>query len=179
MPRYVALLRAVNVGGRFVRMPTLVAAFEDLGFSDVATFLASGNVVFRARAAGAGTRVRRIEAALRDALGFDVATFVRTESDIQALCRRRPFPAARLAQAKALNVVFLEAELTAAQQVQLHALRSEIDEFAVVGPEIFWLCRRRQSESKISNALLERKLGVWATVRGFSTVQRLGEMLAG
>jgi uncharacterized protein (DUF1697 family) len=179
MPRYVALLRAVNVGGRFVRMPALVAAFENLGFSDVATFLASGNVVFRARAAGAAARARRIEAALHDALGFEVAAFVRTESDIRAIPRREPFPAARLAQAKALNVVFLEAELTAAQQAQLHALRSQIDEFAVVGTEIFWLCRRRQSESKISNAVLERKLGVRSTVRGYSTVQRLGEILAG
>ena len=178
MPRFVAFLRAVNVGGRFVIMPTLVSVFEDLGFDGLSTFIASGNVVFRARSASAVARAPQIESALRHALGFEVATFVRTESEIQALAGRRGFPDVKLAEAKALNVFFLRAGLSATQLAQLRALRSDDDEFAARGTEIFWLCRRRQSESKVSNASLERKLSIQATMRSLSTVQRLAARLS-
>jgi len=176
MTRHVAFLRAINVGGRFVRMPALVAAFEDIGMQQVSTFIASGNVVFRSPGAATGPLTRRIETRLHETLGFEVTTFLRTDAEVKALAADDvPMPGAPLAQA--LNVIFLADALTRTQHAIVQALSTDVDSFAVRGREVFWLCRRRQSESKFSNAVFERRLGVRSTLRTFSTVQRLAATL--
>ena len=77
--RYIAFLRAVNVGGRVVKMPVLKKAFESLQLSNVETFIASGNVVFETAASDVLKVERKIEARLREALGYEVTTMVRSD----------------------------------------------------------------------------------------------------
>lgn len=179
MARHVALLRAINVGGRFVRMPVLVAALESIGLTDVRSVIASGNLLFASRSRAGPTLVRRIEAALEQSLGYEVATFLRSEAEWQALARTAlPFDAALLAQAQAMNVMFLAAPPTATQQDALAELTTPIDTFAVRDREIFWLCRTRQSDSRFSAAMLERRLKVRTTLRTWQTVQKLATALA-
>lgn len=179
MARHVALLRAINVSGRFVRMPALVAAFESIGLADVRSVIASGNLLFGSPSRAGPALVRRIEAALEQALGFDVTTFLRSETELRALARSEPpFDAALLAQAHAINVMFLADELTAAQRDALAALATDIDAFALRGREAFWLCRTRQSDSRFSAAVLERRLKVRTTLRTWQTVQKLAAALA-
>ena len=72
--RYIAFLRAVNVGGRVVKMPVLKKAFESLQLSNVETFIASGNVVFETAASDVLKVERKIESRLREALGYEVTT---------------------------------------------------------------------------------------------------------
>ncbi|HET7904254.1 MAG TPA: DUF1697 domain-containing protein, partial [Candidatus Eisenbacteria bacterium] len=83
MPRYAAFLRAINVGGRVVTMERLRGVFDEAGFPGARTILASGNVVFEAgaRAAAAGLEAK-IAAALKAALGYEVATFIRTPAEL-------------------------------------------------------------------------------------------------
>lgn len=178
MPRHVAFLRAINVGGHTVTMADLRRHFEALGLARVETFIASGNVVFEARGGSAEALRRRIERHLGAALGWEVATFLRSPAEVAAVARHAPFDPAAMAAARALNVAFLEAPLGAAARRALAALETPIDRFHAHGREVYWLCRVRQSESRFSNAGLERALGVRSTMRGMNTVQRLAARLA-
>src|SRR4028119_1216147 len=88
--RYVAFLRAINVGGRRVKMNHLRKLFEALGFVNVETFIASGNVIF---GSDEDPQIldRKIEDHLRGSLGYEVATFVGTASELENISRNRPF----------------------------------------------------------------------------------------
>ena len=179
MPRLVAFLRAINVGGHTVRMAELVREVSALGAGAVETFLASGNVVFRWPTRSARGLEARIESRLRAALGYVVATFVRTDAEVAEIAACAPFGRALAGQLATLNVGFLKAELSAAQRDRLLALESELDRFAVRGREVYWGCRVRQSESKFSNVVFERRVGVSTTFRGLNTLVRLAAKLAG
>jgi uncharacterized protein (DUF1697 family) len=172
--RYIAFLRAINVGGHVVKMDRLRKLFEGEGFTNVETFIASGNVVFDGAGCGA-TLERTIESMLKDALGYNVATFVRTGAELRALAAHEPFSPAAIERATAFNVAFLSQPLDAKGKRALTALKTRDDDFDVHGREIFWLSRVRQSESMISNAVFEKTLDQRSTVRGISTVRKMAE----
>lgn len=173
MAHHFAFLRAINVGGHTVTMARLREVFESLGFSGVETFIASGNVVFESAEASARALETRLETGLRDALGYEVVTFIRTPSEVAAIAAYAPFPAEAMAQAKGVNVAFLRDEISAKTSQKLMGLRTEFDDFHAHGRELYWLCRTRQSDSKISNVLLEKSLGLRMTIRGENTVKKM------
>jgi hypothetical protein len=95
VPRHIAFLRAINVGGRIVKMDRLRALFSDMGFTGVETFIASGNVIFESRA-GAAALEKRIQQQLERALGYAVVTFVRSPAEVARVARLEPFSKADL-----------------------------------------------------------------------------------
>lgn len=173
MPRLIAFLRAINVGGHTVKMDHLRQLFAGFGFAAVETFIASGNVIFETPRRNTASLAAEIAAGLRAALGYEVATFLRSDAELAELVAHPPFSAAARAAAPAFNIAFLGAPVDAPAQRRLLALRTEIDDFAVRGREVFWLCRLRQSDSTFSNAVLEKALGQPATLRGIKTLQKL------
>jgi uncharacterized protein (DUF1697 family) len=173
MPRFVAFLRAVNVGGRTVKMETLRGWFSDMGFTSVETFIASGNVIFEAKSAAAVQLEKKIEAHLADALGYSVSVFLRTASELSAISAHQPFAAAALQSAQALNIGFCKDSLTPAAITAVMALATPIDDFHVHGRELYWLCRHRQSESTFSNQQFERAIKGVATLRSATTIAKL------
>lgn len=174
MHRYVAFLRAINVGGRnVVKMEFLRGLFESLGFSSVETFIASGNVVFETKSNNARALELKIEEKLRESLGFEVATFVRTCAEVSTVANYKPFSQSDIDGAVALNIAFLGDVLDEESHKKLMALRTDVDDFHVRGREIYWLCRKRQSDSKISNAMLEKVIGRKSTMRGANTVKKM------
>jgi uncharacterized protein (DUF1697 family) len=179
MPRLFAFLRAINVGGHTVAMEALRGHFEALGFKGVETFIASGNVIFESRSTDLDPMERKIESHLLKSLGYEVDTFVRTEVELAAIAKYKPFEEPRMRSAGALNVAFLAEPLEAAAKKSLMALKTEIDDFRVHGREMYWLCKKKQSESKFSNALFEKALGLRATFRGVNTVAKLAAKYVG
>lgn len=175
MPRHIAFLRAINVGGHTVQMARLRALFESLGFASVETFIASGNVVFDTRARVARALEQRIAGTLREALGYDVDTFLRTPAELAAAAAHEAFPEDAIRAAAGLNVVFLGDALDASRARKLMALRTDNDDLHVNGREIYWLARTRQSDSRISNAVFERTLGLRSTARNITTVRKMAE----
>jgi len=173
MRRTFAFLRAINVGGHTVTMGRLKELFEALGLTGVETFLASGNIIFEGSDEREGGLQGRIEDHLRHALGYEVTTFLRTQRELAALVKGCPFDATEVAAAQALNVALLHAPLGKAAEAKLHTLGTAVDTFRVTGREVWWLCHVKQSDSKFSNAVFEKAIGVKATIRGFSTLQRL------
>jgi len=178
MARYIAFLRAINVGGHTVKMDVLRQFFEALGFSNVETFIASGNVVFETAAKNTHTLEKKIEQQLRAALGYEVATFIRTEAELAAIAQYQPFPSAQMEAATAFNIAFLAEPLDAASQKRLLALKTDIDDFHVHGREVYWLCRKKQSESTFSNVVLEKTIGRASTIRGVNTLQKMAAKYA-
>ncbi|MFZ0635864.1 MAG: DUF1697 domain-containing protein [Candidatus Acidiferrales bacterium] len=173
MARYVAFLRAINVGGHIVKMDALRAHFEALGFSGVETFIASGNVIFETRAQPDASLHGKIESRLAKALGYEVATFLRTGAEVAAIAEYKAFRDADVKSAAAYCVGFLAEPLGRDAEKKLMAFKSAIDDFHARGREIFWLCKKRQSDSKFTNAAFERALGIRATFRGMNTIAKL------
>lgn len=174
LPRLIAFLRAINVGGHTVKMDRLRALFESLGLARVETFIASGNVIFDASVTDVDSLERQIERHLRESLGYDVATFIRSASELSAIATYQPFPAAELdAAGNALYIVFLSKPPDSASQQKLLACRTQVDDFHVHDREIYWLCRKKISESTFSGALLEKTIGMPGTMRNSTTVRKL------
>src|SRR5258705_7845630 len=91
MPKYVAFLRAIIVGGHIVKMDQVRSLFEAMGFSNVETFIASGNVIFDSKSKSAKALEGKIERALEDNLGYPVKTFIRSIAELAAVARYKPF----------------------------------------------------------------------------------------
>jgi uncharacterized protein (DUF1697 family) len=105
MTRYIALLRAVNVGGTGkLRMPDLIAACRDAGFKKVETYIASGNVVFESRSSPSTVKAE-LESRVQARLHKKIAVFVRTGEEMRAVLHANPFPEA---EPKLTYTIFLD-----------------------------------------------------------------------
>lgn len=175
MTRYIAFLRAINVGGHTVKMDRLRALFEELDLAGVATFIASGNVIFESPQNNARTLERQIEAHLQDALGYTVDTFVRTDREVAGIASLAPFGPNEPADGHAIYVSFLPARLSDEKQSQLSTFLNVADDIHVNDREIYLLFRKKLSESGFSGAALEKALSVPSTMRNLNTIQRLAK----
>lgn len=176
--RYVAFLRAINVGSHVVKMERLREFFRGLGLAKVETFIASGNVIFESKLK-AGLLETKLEAALHDSLGYPVATFLRSDAELRAVADHPAFPGVELSPAgNVLYVTFVRAAPSRESVAEVMTLRNEIDDFHVYEREIYWLRRRANGESKFSGARLEKMIGMSATARNLTTVNRLVAQLA-
>jgi len=174
MPKYVAFLRAINVGGHTVTMNQLRLMFESLGFSTVETFIASGNVIFESPSKSTKVLEKKIEELLHETLGYHVATFIRSSVELEAIAKYQPFNAAKLkAEGSILYIAFLADRPGEEAKKKLLSFSTKIDNLHVSEREVYWLCRTTISESAFSGARLEKTLGMQATLRNSTTVKKL------
>jgi len=173
--RYVAFLRAINVGGRnTVRMEALRRQFESLGATNVETFIASGNVIFDTARRNAAVLEREIEAHLAKALGFPVGTFLRTIPEVAAVAAHAPFPQSEFAAgATTLYVAFLKKAPDAKVRAAVAALRNPVDDLTLHERELYWLRRNHVGESMLSQGQFEKAKVGDATTRNVTTVRKL------
>lgn len=166
MPRRVAFLRAINVGGHVVKMDRLRALFVDFGFTNVETFIASGNVMFDTTSRSTTTVEDKIERGLRAALGYEVTTMVRTPAELAAIVAHRPF-------ALDVSVVgFLKAAPGAEAVKAALAWDLGDEEIAIRGTELYWRHGGRMSDSPLSKIDASRTLGP-LTMRNLTTVAKI------
>jgi uncharacterized protein (DUF1697 family) len=173
MPKYVAFLRAVNVGGHIVKMDQLRRLFELQGFTNVETFIASGNVIFDSPVRSPQKLEKKIEQSLKENLGYEVGTFIRSTAELAEIASYKPFPGEDDAEGCVVYIGFLGDTPAAEAQKKLLLLRTRVDEFHSNGREFYWLCRAKMSDSKITGNLLQKALGMSTTLRNSNTVQRL------
>ncbi len=174
MPRNIALLRAINVGGHIVKMDALRAHCEACGLSRVETFIASGNVIFESRAAAASLE-KKIESALHKALGYEVATFIRSARELAGIVT---FAEGKRGDARNAYVGFLKAAPSVEEQKKVAALAGAGERFLFDGREMYWFTSAGVSDSKFSAAALERITKSPATFRNITTVTKLAEKYA-
>jgi len=171
-------MRAINTGGRRLTNERLLAPFVELGFTDVAAYQAAGNVTFRCNDPGAVDE-RRIEAALADAYGFAVPTFVRTSGDVRAIAAASPFTAEELAgTAGKVQVSFLRTAATTDVADRVMALVPPEDRVVVDGRHWYWLPVAGVSASMLPVGRIESLLGEM-TMRTLGTVARMSSKFAG
>ncbi len=174
MTRVVALLRAVNVGGtKAVSMPALCKVLTGLGFTGVKSLLQSGNVVFGCSGKADAALERQLETAVAAKLGVQTAFFVRSAREWDAIVANNPYPdAARDDPSRFVMIACKSAP--AAKDVA--ALREAIvgrETITAVGKQVYAIYPDGQGNSKLTNALIERKLGVQCTARNWNTVLKL------
>jgi uncharacterized protein (DUF1697 family) len=169
---YAALLRGINVGGnKKIAMPALKALFEELGFDDVATYIQSGNVVFRTRKADG----KAIEKRIAEELGHDVTVILRTGAELAAAVKGNPFVSPK-ANLKQLYVVYLDRKPASGAAEQLDPDRSPGDRFSLAGRELYLDLGNGAGRTKLTLDYLERKLGVKGTARNWNTALKLVEL---
>lgn len=173
MSLFAAFLRGMNVGGHRLTNAELRGHFTAMGFNDVATFRASGNVVFAAEARQPDAVQARIEEGLADALGYAVPTFIRSAVELRAIAERQPFPAEALSASKGkLQVALLAGAPEAKTRERVLALSGPEDRLELTGRELYWLPSGGILESSLELKTIEALLGQM-TMRTKNTIEQI------
>ena len=178
MPTYISLLRGINLGSRNqIKMPDLQALYTDLGFSEVQTYIQSGNVVFQSGKSATASLERQLAAAIEQRFGFPVPVIVRTLDELKAVRDNNPFLRAEPGIGeKELHVTFLGDAPAPDRIEKLEAVPAGEDRFRLDGRDVYLHCPNGYGRTKLSNTVIENKLKVPATTRNWRTVCTLVEM---
>ena len=178
MPHYVALLRGINLGKRRVKMDHLRDLFSKMGFTNVSTYIASGNILFSSTSRSSAKLESLIEQTLESELVYPVPTLIRTQSELRRIVAEAP-----------LGELFTEAEKPSTQITifkddidpqlakTLGDLRTPTDAFASTERELYWRCAIRISESTIwKHPKLNPHHVPTGTTRNLNTLQKLVDL---
>lgn len=170
MPRCVALLRGVNVGGKNkLPMADLRALVESLGHVDVSTYIQSGNVVFTG---DRSVTPESWQSAIAKQFGLNVTVVLRTASELDKIVNANPFSRV---ETSTLHVGFMTKKPSVALVAKLDAARFRPDELSVRGRELYLHLPNGMGRSKLP-AYLDRQLKISTTVRNWNTVTKLLEL---
>jgi uncharacterized protein (DUF1697 family) len=180
MDRYVAFLRGMNLGGRRIKNEELRRHFEEMGLGEVATFRASGNVIFATPNREAeGKLARRVEAGLAERLDYEVPVFLRSGDEVAAIAVQEPFDPKRVARSKGkLQVSLLQKKPGAAARRKALALATDEDLLAIEGRELYWLPSGGLLESELDLKAIEVLLGA-DTRRTMGTIEQIADKYCG
>ncbi len=174
MYRFVAFLRAINVGGHIVVKEKLKEAFTSLGFKNVSTHKQSGNVVFEADSPDSQEVKAQIEEKLFDDLGYTVAVFVRTFSQLEGIINLDQFKGQSREGASFLVTFLATAPTTSPLQLPLTIPKSTAQVISAKGTEVFSVTHGG-GEGALPNSFLESKLKMKATTRNMNIISEILE----
>ena len=172
MSKYIAFLRAINVGGTsIIKMADLKKMFESFGMENVQTYIQTGNVIFESGEANASKLEEQIDRQLEKAYGKRIQLFVRTMREVAAMADECPYDPK---EGETAYVAILQKKPDKKSEQALLALCSDADDFFIKGKDAYSL-RRDRDKSIFSNALIEKMLGISATTRNITTIKKLAE----
>jgi uncharacterized protein (DUF1697 family) len=175
----VALLRAINVGGKsLVRMADLRKRFESLGLEGVVTYIQSGNVVFSTEETGRDRLTRKIEAGLSDLMGRSVKIFLLTPQELNEAASENPFDPERLDKEQRCHLMFLSAPPSAARRRGLMAVQGKEYRFHIKR-NVLYYAYSREFDGIRRMLDFEKILGVSGTSRSWKVVDKLIEISRG
>jgi len=179
LDKKIAILRGINVGGkRKVLMADLKALFKELGFVDIATYIQSGNVLFRSAEEISNLKLSsQIENAISTKYAFDVPVIVRGEFELEETIANNPFFQENEPDIERLHVTFLSERPLEENRIKAEACHYEPDRFVINGKDVFVFCAGKYHESKLTNNFFEKKLKVTATTRNWKTTLKLLELV--
>jgi len=177
MTTYVALLRSVNVAGYGrLAMADLRRSFEELGYADVSTYIQTGNVIFSSPVRSAPKLISAIEAKLETDYGRAPAVLLRTIPELGRVVATSPYPK-KGADPSRHHVTFLAAAPDRQHLADFAPPPSRHDEIEIVGREVYVHTPDGYANTKLTGALLERRLGVTSTTRNWNTVTKLFDLV--
>lgn len=165
-----ALLRGINLGKRRVTNARLTELFERAGCTGVSTFQAAGNVLFED-----GPSVAVIRSTLEEALGYDVAVYLRTATEMQRIAIAAPFADVRLEKPASLLVSFFDSEVPKA----VEAASNDVDVLRADGRQLYWLAGNGVAKTTLDWRPVEKQLADPGTNRNINTVRALAARLTG
>ena len=174
---WVALLRGMNVGGHRTTNAELAEEFEGLGFRDVVTYRASGNVIFEASSRSEGRLIAEIETRLEEALGYAVPTLLRSAAELRAIADFDPFDLEVLAASGGkLQVSLLGGEPSETAREQALSMATEDDRLLIAGRELYWLPSGGLLDAELDVDALDELLGI-STRRTKGTIEGMAAKL--
>ena len=180
MSTFVSMLRGINVGGqKRLRMQTLRDIFEGLGFTNIRTYVQSGNVVFESGEQIQSVLAERIEAHIEQMCGYQVEVFIRQAQELKRILAGNPFLNNRNEDPSKLHVTFLYQSPPETAWSKLIPPGGTTDEFAIGELVIYLFCPNGYAKTRLSNSFFERKLGMPVTTRNCNTVNALYKMTMG
>ena len=174
MNRYVAFLRGMNLGRRRIKNPELCAAFEDIGFTNVAAYLASGNVIFDADDSDINLVASSIESGLRESLGYEVPTFLRSADEVREIAGYAPFADVTEERTGKMQVAMVRGKVDESARASALELSNDADMLEMVGRELYWWPKGNFLDSELDLKVVEGILGP-VTIRTKGTVERLAK----
>ena len=175
MKTYIALLRGINVSGqKIIRMADLRVTMEKLGLRNVSTYIQSGNICFRSENASREELETKIWDGIYSDFGFKVPTLIVDGEDIEGILESNPFK--NETNEKGLYFVLLKEAPSEVLVSEFSKLEFENEYFHVTPNCVYLNCKTGYGKAKLSNNLIERKLGVQATARNLRTMNKLLEM---
>ncbi len=178
MTPYIALLRGINVAGKNkLPMAELKTLSRGLELNAVETYIQSGNMVFTA-GVGAATIAAWLKGAIQDQFGYDVPVQVWSAADWDIMKTANPFAGDKYLDAAHLHVTLLEKGVDEAQATGVLATINTTDRFHVIGRAVYLFCPQGYGRTKLTNGVIEKKLGTSATTRNWRTVGILGDMVS-
>ena len=185
MQSYVCFLRGINVGGsKQVKMTNLIKIFESSGFSNVQTYVQSGNVVFQAHGISSPSSIAEtIHQSIKETLNFDIPIIVRSASEIEMIRQNIPFSVNVDKAGINLHVCFVNKSLTQESIAKLMNIDGRGDSLSVhdeTFTEIYLHCPNGYARSSISSIHLEKNLGkeYFCTVRNWNTLSAVSKMIS-
>jgi uncharacterized protein (DUF1697 family) len=178
MDRYVAFLRGMNLGGRRIKNEDLRRHFVEMGFEEVVTFRASGNVIFGTPKGETEAKLTtRVEAELGERLGYEVPVFLRSD-EVAAAAAQEPFDPKAVEKSKGkLQVSLLKKKPSPAARKKVLAMATEEDLLALEGRELYWLPSGGLLESNLDLRAIEKLIGA-ETRRTMGTIEQIAAKLA-
>jgi uncharacterized protein (DUF1697 family) len=173
--KYVAFLRGINVGGKtIIKMEELRKVFASLGFTNVKTYIQSGNVVFESDK-NDQAKLAEIIANAVESNFFKTPIMIRSIDEIKQAIANNPFANEQF-EDKLFHIVFLNEKLTDEKIEMLLSNNSEKEIFAVINREIYCLLRENVSGSLLGKKYIDNKLKVAATARNWRTIHKILEL---
>lgn len=175
--RWAAMLRGINLGKRQLKSAELKAAVESLGFTEVKTLLASGNVVFTAGEKDAATLERKLHDALFKATGLRSEIFVRSPDEMKAVAAANPFPGATAERPSFVVVAFHRAPVDQEKLARLAESHDGPERMHAIGRELYIDFPEGQARSVLHPAMSKAKLDSVNTARNWNTVLKIRDAL--
>jgi uncharacterized protein (DUF1697 family) len=170
----ISILRGINVSGKnMIRMVALKKMYENNGFTDVQTYVQSGNVTFRAENSSPEELQQVIENSIKQEFGFDVPVIVLTVEKLQRIIAGNPFSQDPEKDPAFMHVTFLSAPPAWFDPGPILAKKTEGEEIVFSREAVYLYCPGGYGNTKLSNQFLENKLGVKATTRNWKTTNQL------
>lgn len=172
---YIAFLRAINVGGHVVKMERLRELLTELGFADVRTYIQSGNVFFESSETDEAALTKKIEQHLLQALGYEVATFLRTIPQLEASLAQAPFESIELTPDTRHYILFLSQPLPADFTLPYTSPKGDFEFLSATEGEVFLILRLINDRPGNPTAFIEKQGNLKATARFYHTTQKILE----
>ena len=164
-------------GKRKILMADLRQSFQNLSFSDITTYIQTGNVIFHSKNKEDGIVIsNKIKQMISLDYGFDVPVLIRTVDEIEEIIHNNPFLEESNMKIENLHVTFLKDVPNEDDVGRMKLLDFSPDRFKIINNNVFIHCTRKYHETKLGNNLFEKKLKVSASTRTWKTILKLSEL---